>query len=65
MASQSASPGSNPLARWLKPVSSTQQLLATQNKLAKAQASKKGKPVQPAKNPVGRPKVQAWIGRGQ
>jgi len=54
MASQAPSSSSNPLARWLKPVSPTQQLLATQNKLAMAQAAKKGQPVK-QKNPVGRP----------
>eukprot|EP00983_Pelagomonas_calceolata_P074484 1152579-Pelagomonas_calceolata.AAC.1 len=53
MASQAPSSSSAPLTRWLKPVSPTQQLLATQDKLAMAQASKKGQPVQ--QNPAGRP----------
>eukprot|EP00983_Pelagomonas_calceolata_P062523 1147335-Pelagomonas_calceolata.AAC.2 len=48
------SSSSNPLARWLKPVPPAQQLLATQNKLAMAQASKKGQPAK-QENPVGRP----------
>eukprot|EP00983_Pelagomonas_calceolata_P074634 1152626-Pelagomonas_calceolata.AAC.6 len=54
MASQAPSSSSTPVARWLKPVSPTQQLLATQNKLAMAQASKKGQPAK-QKDPVGRP----------
>eukprot|EP00983_Pelagomonas_calceolata_P044824 1139466-Pelagomonas_calceolata.AAC.1 len=48
------SSSSNPLAKWLKFVSPTQQLLATRNKLAMAQAAKKGQPVQ-QNNPVGCP----------
>jgi len=55
MASQAPSSSSNPLARWLRPVSPTQQLLANQARLARAQASKKGQPAK-QKNPVGRPK---------
>ena len=54
MASQAPSSSSNPLAKWLKPVSPTQRLSATQNKLAMAQAAKKEQPVK-QKNPVGRP----------
>eukprot|EP00983_Pelagomonas_calceolata_P013205 421663-Pelagomonas_calceolata.AAC.1 len=54
MASQASSSSSNPLAKWQKPVSPTQQLLATQNKLAMARATKKGQPVK-QKNPEGRP----------
>uniref|UniRef100_A0A7S3VTE9 Uncharacterized protein n=1 Tax=Dunaliella tertiolecta TaxID=3047 RepID=A0A7S3VTE9_DUNTE len=54
MASQAPSSSSNPLARWLKPVSPTQQLLANQARLARAQASKKGQPAK-QKNPAGRP----------
>eukprot|EP00200_Dunaliella_tertiolecta_P018526 CAMPEP_0202399080 /NCGR_PEP_ID=MMETSP1128-20130828/1766_1 /ASSEMBLY_ACC=CAM_ASM_000463 /TAXON_ID=3047 /ORGANISM="Dunaliella tertiolecta, Strain CCMP1320" /LENGTH=70 /DNA_ID=CAMNT_0049002345 /DNA_START=25 /DNA_END=234 /DNA_ORIENTATION=+ len=60
MASQAPSSSSNPLTRWLKPVSPTQQLLATQNKLAMAQAAKKGQPVQ-QKNPVGVLQVTARL----
>eukprot|EP00983_Pelagomonas_calceolata_P075327 1152962-Pelagomonas_calceolata.AAC.1 len=51
MASQA--PSSNPLARWLKPVTPTQRLLADQARLARAQASKKGQPAK--QNPLGRP----------
>eukprot|EP00983_Pelagomonas_calceolata_P050236 1141866-Pelagomonas_calceolata.AAC.1 len=54
MASQAPSSSSDPLAKRLKPVSPTQQLLATPNKLAMAQAAKKGEPIK-QKNPVGRP----------
>eukprot|EP00983_Pelagomonas_calceolata_P116121 1160269-Pelagomonas_calceolata.AAC.17 len=50
MASQA--PGSNPSARWLKPVTPT-QLLGHQARLARAQASKKGRPAK-EKNPLGR-----------
>eukprot|EP00983_Pelagomonas_calceolata_P081438 1155574-Pelagomonas_calceolata.AAC.1 len=53
MASQAPSSSSNPLARWLKPVYPTQQLLANQARLARAQASKEGQPAK--QNPVGRP----------
>eukprot|EP00983_Pelagomonas_calceolata_P121947 1160857-Pelagomonas_calceolata.AAC.5 len=53
MASQAPSSSSNPLARWLKPVSPAQRLIADQAGLARAQASKKGQPAK--QNPVGRP----------
>ena len=56
MASQAPSSSSNPLAKWLKPVSPTQRLSATQNNLAMAEASKEVQPVK-QKNPVGRPPV--------
>eukprot|EP00983_Pelagomonas_calceolata_P121203 1160780-Pelagomonas_calceolata.AAC.4 len=52
MASQAPSSSSNPLARWLKPVTPTQQLFAHQARLARAQASEKGQPAK-QKNPVG------------
>eukprot|EP00983_Pelagomonas_calceolata_P071204 1151117-Pelagomonas_calceolata.AAC.1 len=55
------SSSSNPLARWLKPVSPTQQLLADQAKLARAQASKTGQPAK-QKNPVGRPPGDSSVG---
>eukprot|EP00983_Pelagomonas_calceolata_P059417 1145912-Pelagomonas_calceolata.AAC.3 len=54
MASQAPSSSSNPLARWLKPVTPAQQLLAGQARLAKAKAARKGQPVK-QKNPVGHP----------
>eukprot|EP00983_Pelagomonas_calceolata_P054108 1143565-Pelagomonas_calceolata.AAC.1 len=54
MASQAPSSSSNPLAKWLKPVSPTQKLLAIQNKLAMAQAARKGQPVK-QKDLVGSP----------
>eukprot|EP00983_Pelagomonas_calceolata_P045860 1139900-Pelagomonas_calceolata.AAC.2 len=54
MASQSPSSSSNPLARWLKPVTPAQHLLADQARLSRAQASKKGQP-EKQKNPMGRP----------
>eukprot|EP00983_Pelagomonas_calceolata_P123454 1161006-Pelagomonas_calceolata.AAC.6 len=47
------SSSSNPLARWLNPVTPTQQLLEDQARLARTQASKKGPAKQ--KNPVGHP----------
>eukprot|EP00983_Pelagomonas_calceolata_P098622 1158370-Pelagomonas_calceolata.AAC.12 len=46
MASQAPSSSSNPLARRLQPVTPTQQLLANQARLARAQASRKGQPAE-------------------
>eukprot|EP00983_Pelagomonas_calceolata_P046766 1140332-Pelagomonas_calceolata.AAC.3 len=54
MVSQAPSSSSNPLARWLKPVTPTQQLFASQARLAKAKASRKGQLVK-QKDPVGHP----------
>eukprot|EP00983_Pelagomonas_calceolata_P102496 1158813-Pelagomonas_calceolata.AAC.2 len=53
MAHQAPSSSSNPLARWLKPVTPNQQLLADQARLARPQAYRKGLQAK-QKSPVGR-----------
>eukprot|EP00983_Pelagomonas_calceolata_P133952 1162015-Pelagomonas_calceolata.AAC.16 len=59
MASQAPSSSSNPLARWLKPVTPAQHLLANQARLARAQASKRGQPAK--RNTVGRPPGESSV----
>eukprot|EP00983_Pelagomonas_calceolata_P058848 1145657-Pelagomonas_calceolata.AAC.2 len=54
MAAQATSSRSNSLARWLEPGSPTQQLLAKQARIVKAEASRKGQPAK-QKNPARRP----------
>eukprot|EP00983_Pelagomonas_calceolata_P073250 1152060-Pelagomonas_calceolata.AAC.3 len=46
---------------WLKPVTPTQQLLADQARLKRAQASNKGQPAK-QKNPVGLPPGNSSVG---
>eukprot|EP00983_Pelagomonas_calceolata_P084781 1156426-Pelagomonas_calceolata.AAC.4 len=60
MASQAPGSRSNPLARWLKPVNSTQHLLADRARQANAKAAREGKPAA-QKNPVGRPPGESVV----